>query len=145
MPTSDNVAKRFVGRLCRTLFVVAAGAVFAVALGAFIKPDAVAALKARVSYPLMVVYAELIGFISPGPRYISYPILVKLSDLGVDAGIIIALVSGHVLIEPSTTLMEAGFFGYRFPLKRFLVSLIVTFLAVMLSKLLLDSLGWRLL
>jgi len=41
--------------------------------------------------------------------------------------------------------MEAGFFGYRFPLKRFLVSLILVFLAVMFTKLLADCFGWRLL
>lgn len=118
---------------------------FAVALGAFINPDAVSSLKANVRYPLLVIYAELVGFISPGPRYVSYPILVKLKELGVDAGIIIALISSHVLIEPSTSLMEAGFFGYRFPLKRFLISLILTFFAAMFTKLLVDSFGWRLL
>jgi len=143
--SAGHTRKPLGGTLWRTLFVVGAGALFSVALGAFIRPDAVSALKAKVRYPLQVIYAELIGFISPGPRYVSYPILVKLKELGVDAGIIIALISSHVLIEPSTSLMEAGFFGYRFPVKRFLVSLILVFLAVMFTKLLVDCFGWRLL
>jgi uncharacterized membrane protein YraQ (UPF0718 family) len=144
MATGSEVAREFPGRLARTLFVVGAGAVFAVALGAFIKPDAVAALKAKVPYPLLVISAELIAFASPEPRYMVYPIVAKLSHLGVDAGIIIALISGHVLIEPAASLMEIGFFGYRFPLKRFLVSLILIFLVAMLTKLLVDCFGWRL-
>lgn len=143
--TGNNIARQFLRRLSRTVFVVGAGALFAIALGAFIRPDAVAALKARVPYPLRVICAELLAFLSPEPRYMSYPILAKLSHLGVDGGIIIALVSGHVLIEPAASLMEIGFFGYRFPLKRFLVSLILIFFAAMLTRLLMDSFGWRLL
>ena len=52
-------------------------------------------------------------------------------------GTLVALFSGgHVLIEPSTSLIEAGFFGWRFPVKRFIVSFIVTFLAGMLTVIL---------
>lgn len=91
--------------------------------------DIVLSLQNSIYLPLQILYAELVGFISPGPRYILYPILATLKDLGVSTGVIVALISGHVLIEPSTFFVESGFFGFRFPLKRFIVAFIITFLA----------------
>ncbi len=123
-------------KLWRTLFLVCAGVLFAVTLSSLINIESVNLLKQKVALPLQILYAELIGFISPGPRYILYPILIKLQEFGVNIGVVIALISGHVLIEPSTVFVEAGFFGYRFPIKRFVVSLIVTFLAGMISSVL---------
>jgi len=123
-------------KLWRTLFLVCAGVLFAVTLSSLINIESVNLLKQKVALPLQIIYAELIGFISPGPRYILYPILIKLQEFGINIGVIIALISGHVLIEPSTVFVEAGFFGYRFPIKRFVVSLIVTFLAGMVSSVL---------
>lgn len=128
--------KYFNQKLWRTLFLVAAGVLFAITISSLINIESVNILKQKVALPIQIVYAELIGFISPGPRYILYPILIKLRDFGMNIGVIIALISGHVLIEPSTVFVEAGFFGYRFPIKRFVVSLIVTFLAGMLSSIL---------
>jgi len=95
-------------------------------------------LKQKISIPLQIFYAELIGFISPGPRYILYPILATLQELGVGTGIIIALISGHVLIEPSTFFIEIGFFGYRFPVKRFVVSLVITYFAGLVTTILIN-------
>ncbi|HPR16762.1 MAG TPA: hypothetical protein PLD62_00790 [Candidatus Cloacimonadota bacterium] len=123
-------------KLWRTLFLVCAGVLFAVTLSSIINIESVNLLKQKVALPLQVIYAALIGFIAPGPRYILYPILIKLYEFGINLGVIVALISGHVLIEPSTVLVEAGFFGYRFPIKRFVVSFIVTFLAGMVSSVL---------
>lgn len=131
-----KMLKYFNQKLWRTLFLVAAGVLFAITISSLINIESVNILKQKVALPIQIVYAELIGFISPGPRYILYPILIKLRDFGMNIGVIIALISGHVLIEPSTVFVEAGFFGYRFPIKRFVVSLIVTFLAGMLSSIL---------
>ncbi len=100
-------------KLWRTLFLVCAGVLFAVTLSSLINIESVNLLKQKVALPLQILYAELIGFISPGPRYILYPILIKLQEFGVNIGVIIALISGHVLIEPSTVFVEAGFFGYH--------------------------------
>jgi uncharacterized membrane protein YraQ (UPF0718 family) len=101
---------------------------FALTLGSFLDVNIISSLQNNISSPLQIIYAELIGFISPGPRYILYPILATLKDLGISTGVIIALISGHVLIEPSTFFVESGFFGYRFPLKRLIVAFIITFL-----------------
>ena len=121
-------------KLWRTLFLVSAGVLFAITLSSLINIESVNLLKQKIALPLQVIYASLIGFISPGPRYILYPILIKLHEFGINIGVIIALISGHVLIEPSTFFVEVGFFGVRFPIKRFIVSLTVTFLAGMLSS-----------
>ncbi|MDO9578238.1 MAG: hypothetical protein Q7J16_10165 [Candidatus Cloacimonadales bacterium] len=123
----------FMSKLWRTLFLVCAGVLFAITLSSLINVESINLLQRKIALPLQIFYAELIGFISPGPRYILYPILIKLKDFGVNLGVIIALISGHVLIEPSTFFLEAGFFGWRFPIKRFVVSLIVTFLAGMVT------------
>lgn len=142
---AKEIIRVFLGKLLRSLFLVGAGLVFALTLSAFISPELIDGLKKSICAPLLIVYAELIGFIAPGPRYIIYPILAKLIDFGIGAGVIIALISGHVLIEPSTAFVEAGFFGYRFPLKRFIVSFIVTFLAGMLTIILDKYFGLRML
>ena len=133
----------FLETLWKTLLLVCAGTVFALTLSAFITPDLVNILKKKICAPVLILYAQLIGFISPGPRYIIYPVLAKLMELSVGTGVVIALISGHVLIEPSTVFIEAGFFGYRFPVKRFIISFVLTFLAGMLTVILTDSFGWR--
>ena len=142
---SSDTAAFFRESLTKTLLLVCAGILFAIALSAFVTHDLIDALKQRISDPVLILYAEVIGFISPGPRYIIYPFLVKLKDLGVGAGIIVALISGHVLIEPSTALMEAAFFGYRFPIKRFFISFVLTFLLGLFTLFLTDYVGWRIL
>ncbi|MCA9734065.1 MAG: hypothetical protein H6696_04015 [Deferribacteres bacterium] len=132
------VLRYFFYQTRKTLFLVGAGLLFALTLSSFIDEHMVDALKQNISVPLQILYAELIGFVSPGPRYILYPLLATLHDYGIGTGVIVALISGHVLIEPSTFFVEIGFFGYRFPLKRFFISLVVTFLAGLLTTFLID-------
>ena len=114
---------------------------FAISLSALVRAESIDWLNKNISAPLLIIIAELVGFISPGPRYIIYPIIVKLVEMGVSTGVIIALIGGHVLIEPSTYLVETGFFGWRFPFKRFLVAFFVTFLAGMFTVILESHLG----
>lgn len=118
--------------------MIAAGLLFALALGSYIEPNVVESLKAAINRPLQVLYAELIGFVSPGPRYILYPILIKLKEYGISTGVIIALISGHVLIEPSTGFVESGLLGYKFPLKRFIASFIITYLSGLITLFVID-------
>ena len=118
--------------------MVGSGIFFALTLGSFIDMEIVSGLQKEISLPLQIIYAELIGFIAPGPRYILYPILATLKEAGISTSIIIALISGHVLIEPSTFFVESGFFGYKFPLKRFLAAFIVTFLAGIVTAFLIN-------
>lgn len=142
--TGDKVSF-FLKSLCKSLFLVGSGIVFAISLSALITPELINGLTGDINDPLLIIYAETIGFISPGPRYIIYPILVELKDLGIGAAIIIALISGHVLIEPSTAFIEAGFFGYRFAIKRFIISFIITFFAGILTMFLVNYFGWSIL
>lgn len=135
---SSEVILYFLNRLWKTLFLVSAGLFFALTLGSFLSVDFVAKLQDNVSMPLQIFYAEIVGFVSPGPRYILYPILATLKELGISTGVIIALISGHVLIEPSTFFVESGFFGFRFPLKRFIIAFIITFLAGFITTFIID-------
>ncbi|KAA3663374.1 MAG: hypothetical protein DWQ10_00285 [Calditrichaeota bacterium] len=134
----QQVLHYFLYQTRKTIFLVGAGLLFALTLGSFIDANLVDSLKQNINMPLQIFYAELIGFISPGPRYILYPLLATLHEYGIGTGVIIALISGHVLIEPSTFFVEIGFFGYRFPLKRFFIALFVTFLAGLLTTFLID-------
>lgn len=120
------IIRRFLITLWKSLFLVTAGILFALSLSAFVTQDWVEVLKRNISPYLQVVYVTLIGFASPGPRYIIYPLLVKLDQFGIHMGVLIALISGQVLIEPSTFFLEAGYFGWRFPVKRLLVSFVLT-------------------
>ena len=135
---SIEVLRYFASRLWKTLFLVSAGLFFALTLGSFLSVDFISNLQNNVAMPLQIFYAEIIGFISPGPRYILYPILATLKELGISTGVIIALISGHVLIEPSTFFVESGFFGFRFPLKRFIIAFIITFLAGYITTFIID-------
>ena len=135
---SIEVLRYFGSRLWKTLFLVSAGLFFALTLGSFLSVDFISNLQNNVAMPLQIFYAEIIGFISPGPRYILYPILATLKELGISTGVIIALISGHVLIEPSTFFVESGFFGFRFPLKRFIIAFIITFLAGYITTFIID-------
>jgi len=135
----------FLGIAVKTFVLTFAGLLFAIALSAFVTHDLINALKQRISDPVLILYAETIGFISPGPRYIIYPLLVKLKDLGIGAGIIVAFISGHVLIEPSTALLEVAFFGYRFPVKRFIISFVLVFLIGLFTVFITDFVGWKIL
>lgn len=140
-----KAVKLFIKTLWKILFLITAGLLFAIALSVFVTPEVINNFKFGISDPFLVVYAALIGFVLPGPRYILYPALAKLIGLGLGPGVVIALITGHVLIEPATFFVEAGFFGFLFPLKRFLVSFIITIGAGMLTIALTTYCGWRIL
>ena len=133
-----EVVKYLVSRLWRTLLLVSSGILFAIVLGSLIDVEIVAKMQKNISLPFQIIYTESIGFISPGPRYILYPLLAALKESGVNTYIIIVFISSHVLIEPSTFFIESGFFGYRFPLKRFVVAFSITFLAGLATYFLID-------
>lgn len=141
MECRDNIVTHTRRTLVKTLFLVGSGLLFAISLSALVRAESIDWLNKNISAPLLIIIAELVGFISPGPRYIIYPIIVKLVEMGVSTGVIIALIGGHVLIEPSTYLVETGFFGWRFPFKRFLVAFFITFLAGMFTVILESHLG----
>lgn len=128
-PKIEDIGMYFLINLLKSLFLVGAGLFFALVISEFINVDIISKLNAKIHPVTQIIYAELLGFVSPGPRYIIYPIIAKLKEFGVETAVIIALIGGHVLIEPSTTFVEVGFFGWRFPVKRFIASFIVTFLA----------------
>ncbi len=140
IPVSE-ILKSYFKLLAKTMFLVGGGLAFALAFGSLLDNDSMLTLKNSIAEPLQVVISALMGFVAPGPRYIIYPLLAKLFEMGMSLAVIYALVVGHVLIEPSTAMLEGGFFGWRFPVKRFAVSLVITLLAAELL-LLLDYAGW---
>lgn len=131
--------------IARTLFLLTAGVVFAIVFSSYLSPNWIRNLQEGTNSFLLLVYAALAGFVLPGPRYILYPILARLTVLGLSPAIVITLICGHVLIEPSTFFIEAGFFGFRFPVKRFLASLAIALAAGIVTMLITTNLGWSIL
>jgi uncharacterized membrane protein YraQ (UPF0718 family) len=141
-PEGESVNYRMLAGIARTLFLLTAGVVFAIVFSSYLSPGWIRNLQEGTNSFLLLVYAALVGFVLPGPRYILYPILARLAVLGLSPAIIITLICGHVLIEPSTFFIEAGFFGFRFPLKRFLASLVIALAAGVITVFVTTTLGW---
>jgi uncharacterized membrane protein YraQ (UPF0718 family) len=142
---SRETLSYFLESMVRTLFLVGAGIVFASALSAFVSPDMIRMLRDSVNEVLGIIAATLVGFALPGPRYVLYPVFVELYQSGVGPAILVAFISGHVLIEPATFFVETGFFGWKFPVKRVVVSFIVTVLAGLLTVFMYRYAGWKIL
>jgi len=124
---------------------VGAGILFASSLSAFVSPDMIKTLGDGVNEVLGIAVATFVGFVLPGPRYVLYPVFVELYQAGVGPAILVAFISGHVLIEPSTFFVETGFLGWRFSVKRLAVSFVVTVFAGLLTIFIYRYVGWKIL
>ena len=122
-----------------------AGILFASSLSAFVSPDMIKTLGDGVNEVLGIAVATFVGFVLPGPRYVLYPVFVELYQAGVGPAILVAFISGHVLIEPSTFFVETGFLGWRFSVKRLAVSFVVTVFAGLLTIFIYRYVGWKIL
>ncbi len=142
---TKTVVSHFSKSLGKTLFLVGAGILFASSLSAFIGPDMIKMLGDGVNELLAVAGATLVGFILPGPRYVLYPVFVELSRGGVGPAILVAFISGHVLVEPATFFVETGFLGWRFSLRRLAISFAVTVFAGVLTIIVYRYIGWKIL
>jgi uncharacterized membrane protein YraQ (UPF0718 family) len=142
---AKKVLSHFSSSLGKTLFLVGAGILFASSLSAFIGPDLIKMLGDGVNELLGIAGATLVGFVLPGPRYVLYPVFVELSRGGVGPAILVAFISGHVLVEPSTFFVETGFLGWRFSLRRLAVSFVVTVFGGVLTIVVYRYVGWKIL
>ncbi|MFP4459096.1 MAG: hypothetical protein ACLFSQ_05875 [Candidatus Zixiibacteriota bacterium] len=114
-------------KLWKTMFLITMGILFATSISAFLNHDMISSIQNDLPFVFRIILAEIIGFIAPGPRFIIYPIMDELISFGVRGYILVALISGHVIIEPVTMFMEFGFFGISFPMKRIAVALVTIF------------------
>ncbi len=129
-------SKVFWPEFFRAFVLVAGFSLFAFSFSAFADEGLFKLINTKIAPFFQIIIAEIVGFLAPGPRYWIYPVLRVLAKSGVEAAVIIALIGGHVLIEPATSILEAGYFGWRFPLKRFIASFIVIYILGVLTLLL---------
>ena len=79
-----------------------------------------------------LVYATILGILTPGPVYAIYPIVFALKKKGVQNGILVSYITGQTLMGPARVPLEIGVMGLRFFLYRLLLSLLMGPLAGLL-------------
>ena len=139
--TFTEVYQYTLQKLLKTMFLITMGIIFATSISAFISKDMIVSLQNEMPVVFRIMLAEIIGFIAPGPRFIIYPVIAELISYGVKSYVLVALISGHVIIEPLTMFLEAGFFGILFPIKRIIVAFITIFMVAILAWFLTSVVG----
>ena len=79
-----------------------------------------------------LVYATILGILTPGPVYAIYPIVFALKKKGVENSILVSYITGQTIMGPARVPLEIGVMGLRFFLYRLLLSLLMGPLAGLL-------------
>lgn len=91
---------------------------------------------------IYLVYAAILGILTPGPVYAIYPIVVVLKKKGVQNSILVSYLTGQTIIGPARIPFEVGIFGAKFFIYRVVLSIAMGTLAgilyILLSKLIPD-------
>lgn len=99
-------------------------------------------LHRRMGY---LVYATILGILTPGPVYAIYPIVLALRKKGVENPILVSYITGQTIIGPARIPFEVGLFGLDFFAYRLILAVPMGVLAglfyVLLSTILPDKEG----
>ncbi len=128
----------------QTMALLVCGALASICLSAYLSPDLVRDVLSREMNVGLIVLAVIIGFLTPGPRYIVYPLLALLVSQGMDVGLVVAYLSGDVLIEPSVVFLEIDRLGIGFFFRRLFISVAVATLAGLMASFVFSYLGMKL-
>jgi uncharacterized membrane protein YraQ (UPF0718 family) len=117
-------------------FVVKALPLFflAVLLIGFMKiillPNNQVILDAFGNADLGILWATLLGFLLPGPRYAIYPLAKEILVVGGSIGAVMALIASQQLIDvPEGAFIEIKYLGSWFFLARLVIAILTTFAA----------------
>lgn len=69
-----------------------------------------------------LLYATVLGILTPGPVYAIYPIVLALKQKGVKNTILVSYITGQTIIGPARIPFEVGLFGLDFFVYRFLLA-----------------------
>lgn len=84
---------------------------------------------------LGVVWATLLGFILPGPRYAIYPLANVFIENGASWGSVVTMISSQQLIDvPEGMFIEIKYLRMRFFLVRLLNAVVISLLAGILTN-----------
>ena len=85
-----------------------------------------------------LVYATLLGTLTPGPVYALYPVMLALRKKGVQNPVLVSFITGQTIIGPARAPLEIGLFGVTFFAYRFVLAVVIGPLAgllyILLSK-----------
>lgn len=70
-----------------------------------------------------LVYATLLGIVTPGPVYAVYPIVLALKKKGVQNQVLVSYITGQTIIGPARLPLEAGLFGLTFFVYRLIIAI----------------------
>ncbi|NHJ12688.1 MAG: hypothetical protein EAX95_03390 [Candidatus Thorarchaeota archaeon] len=79
---------------------------------------------------LGILWATLLGFLLPGPRYAIYPLAKEILVVGGSIGAVMALIASQQLIDvPEGCFIEIKYLGSWFFLARLVIAILTTFAA----------------
>ncbi len=101
------------GMIVKILLLSIVAVLISVAIHYLVPPDfAEAHLRGnRLRY---LVYATLLGILTPGPVYAVYPVVLALKNKGVQNPILVSYITGQTIIGPARVPLEVGLFGIDF-------------------------------
>ena len=76
-----------------------------------------------------LLYATLLGILTPGPVYAIYPIVFSLKNKGIQNHIIVSYITGQTIIGPARAPFEIGLLGLNFFLYRVMLAVVMGTLA----------------
>ena len=97
-------------------------------------PDQQSVLDAFGNADIGILYATLLGFILPGPRYAIYPLAEFILVSGGSVGSVMALIASQQLIDvPEGCFIEIKYLSTRFFAARLLIAVLTTVAAAYLA------------
>jgi uncharacterized membrane protein YraQ (UPF0718 family) len=92
---------------------------------------------------IYLLYATVLGILTPGPVYAIYPIVLTLKKKGITNPILVSYITGQTIIGPARIPFEVGLFGLDFFLYRLALAVPMGVLAgllyILFSKVLPDT------
>ncbi|HVY57854.1 MAG TPA: permease [Xanthobacteraceae bacterium] len=133
------------GLLTGMLFKVLAGCLIGAFLTLLLPRQLVARWVGAESGAFGLVIGTIVGFILPGGPITIYPVASAFVAVGADLGVTVAFITSWTLLGYTRALVwELPFFGPDFVIWRIVVSLPLPFVAGLLTRLIVATLGPRL-
>ena len=119
----DNIGVNLQVLLYTVLAVVISTAVH------FLVPDDFAQKHLTKNRFRYLLYATVLGVITPGPVYAMYPIVFSLKKKGIQNHILVSYITGQTMVGPARISLEIGLLGFNFFIWRVILSLFMGTLA----------------
>jgi uncharacterized membrane protein YraQ (UPF0718 family) len=89
----------------------------------FLVPEDFAQKHLKENKSRYLLYATVLGIMTPGPVYAMYPIVFSLKSKGIQDHILVSYITGQTMIGPARISLEIGLLGFNFFIWRVALSL----------------------